>query len=109
MTTHLKKNKQDSTFKWVQGFAGPDGGQRLFVVKLVVEVRRGGRGVDGGLDLSLGILLLRVAAVRAAQRPAHTHSEYTVPPSVRGGVQTIPYLSRSWAQLLPTVVLFCVS
>lgn len=47
------------TFKWVQGFAGADGGQGLLIVKLIVELWRGrggvgvGVGVDVGFDLSL--------------------------------------------------------
>lgn len=45
------------TFKWVQGFAGADGGQGLLIVKLIVELRRAGGGVgvdvDVGFDLSL--------------------------------------------------------
>jgi len=65
------------TFEGVQGLAGADGRQPLVVVELVVELRRAGgrqRGVHGGLHLRLRILLLRVAAVRAAQGPTHTHT-----------------------------------
>lgn len=58
----LAVNNTGFTFKWVQGFAGADGGQDLLVVELVVELRRGGCGVGGslgggrgdvGFDLSL--------------------------------------------------------
>lgn len=67
------------TFERVQRFAGADGGQRLVVVVEFLVVRHGGGdgigigvGVDVGFDLSFCILLLCVAAIRAAQGPTHT-------------------------------------
>lgn len=59
------------TFECVEGFAGPDGGQGLFLVKLVVEVR------GQHLPLTLLTLLLRVTAIRAAQerKPRSNYSD----------------------------------
>lgn len=62
------------TLEGVQGFAGADGGQGLLVVELIVELRRARGGVDGGFDLNLRVLLLRVAAIRAAQGSTHTRA-----------------------------------
>lgn len=70
------------TLEGVQGFAGANGGQRLLVVKLVVKLRRPRGGVDCGFDLNLWVLLLCVAAIRAAQGSTHTHTQTHKTPKV---------------------------
>lgn len=80
-TSHTSRRRV--TFERVQSFAGADGGQWLVVVVEFLVIRHGGGDgvgvgvgvdvdVDVGFDLSFCILLLCVAAIRAAQGPTHT-------------------------------------
>lgn len=71
------------TFECVEGFAGPDGGQGLLLVKLVVEVR------GQHLHLTLLTLVLRVTAIRAAQE-RKAYSNYSDCPAGRPHPRLLP-------------------